>query len=110
MLYGYTFEALGLTVSRLIRVRFGIVNLPPSIKRGKMAELGEGEINMILDWVGLVTQPAVELAVDQGVCFAEEKTPAKRHLPLNNGKQSESVKGKQKSTTGVTSRGGRHKT
>ena len=48
-----TFEALGLVVSRLMRVRFGIINLPPSIKRGKMAELGEGEVNMILDWVGL---------------------------------------------------------
>ena len=51
-----TFEALGLTVSRLMRVRFGIVNLPPSIKRGKMAELGEGEVEMILDWVGLSTE------------------------------------------------------
>lgn len=48
-----TFEALGLVVSRLMRVRFGIINLPPSIKRGKMAELGEGEVNMIMDWVGL---------------------------------------------------------
>jgi 23S rRNA pseudouridine2605 synthase len=51
-----TFEALGLTVSRLMRVRFGIVNLPPSIKRGKMAELGEGEVQMILEWVGLPTE------------------------------------------------------
>lgn len=51
-----TFEALGLTVSRLMRVRFGIINLPPSIKRGKMAELGEGEVTMILDWVGLPTE------------------------------------------------------
>ena len=48
-----TFEALGLTISRLMRVRFGIVNLPSSIKRGKMAELGEEEVKMILDWVGL---------------------------------------------------------
>lgn len=51
-----TFEALGLTVSRLMRVRFGIVNLPSSIKRGKMAELGEGEVTMIMDWVGLSTE------------------------------------------------------
>ena len=43
-----------------MRVRFGIINLPPSIKRGKMAELGEGEVNMILDWVGLAAQPAEE--------------------------------------------------
>jgi 23S rRNA pseudouridine2605 synthase len=48
-----TFEALNLTVSRLMRVRFGIVNLPPSIKRGKMAELGEEEVKMMLNWVGL---------------------------------------------------------
>jgi len=51
-----TFEALNLTVSRLMRVRFGIVNLPPSIKRGKMAELGDEEVKMILAWVGLPTE------------------------------------------------------
>lgn len=48
-----TFEALGLPVSRLMRVRFGIVNLPPRIKRGMMAELGEGEVRKVLEWVGL---------------------------------------------------------
>lgn len=61
-----TFEALGLPVSRLMRVRFGIVNLPPSIKRGKMAELGEGEVRMILDWVGLpadIPEPPVQARV-----------------------------------------------
>lgn len=48
-----TFEALGLPVSRLMRVRFGIINLPPRIKRGMMAELGDGEVRKILKWVGL---------------------------------------------------------
>lgn len=48
-----TFEALGLTVSRLIRVRFGIVNLPPRIKRGMMVELGEGEVRAIMEWADL---------------------------------------------------------
>lgn len=48
-----TFEALGLPVSRLMRVRFGMINLPPRIKRGMMAELGEGEVRAILEWVGL---------------------------------------------------------
>ncbi|MGB4922700.1 MAG: pseudouridine synthase, partial [Candidatus Nitrotoga sp.] len=32
-----TFEALSLPISRLIRVRFGIVNLPPRLKRGTLA-------------------------------------------------------------------------
>ncbi|MBI4807768.1 MAG: pseudouridine synthase [Nitrosomonadales bacterium] len=48
-----TFEALGLPVSRLMRVRFGIINLPSRIKRGMMAELGEAEVREILEWVGL---------------------------------------------------------
>ena len=51
-----TFEALGLTVSRLMRVRFGIVNLPPRLKRGVLAELGAGEVTAILEWVGMPTQ------------------------------------------------------
>jgi len=46
------FEALGLTVSRLMRVRFGIVALPPALKRGTWTELKESEIRKLLDWVG----------------------------------------------------------
>src|SRR5512135_2673910 len=53
-----TFEALGLTVSRLMRVRFGIVNLPPRLKRGMLAELGPGEVKAVLDWAGMDSQTA----------------------------------------------------
>ena len=55
-----TFEALGLPISRLIRVRFGIVNLPPRLKRGTLAELGSGEVGQILDWVGMESKPVTE--------------------------------------------------
>ncbi len=55
-----TFEALGLPISRLIRVRFGIVNLPPHLKRGTLAELGTGEVSQILDWVGMESKPVTE--------------------------------------------------
>lgn len=53
-----TFEALGLTVSRLMRVRFGLINLPPRLKRGMLAELGVGEVTAILDWVDMGKPPA----------------------------------------------------
>jgi 23S rRNA pseudouridine2605 synthase len=55
-----TFEALSLPISRLIRVRFGIVNLPPRLKRGTLAELGTGEVTQILDWVGMESKPVTE--------------------------------------------------
>lgn len=45
------FEALGLTVSRLMRVRFGVVELPPRLKRGQVSSLPAGEVKQLLDWL-----------------------------------------------------------
>ena len=63
-----TFDALGLPVSRLMRIRFGIINLPPRLKRGMTAELGEGEVAQVLDWAGITTDS------DE----AQQDTPAPR--------------------------------
>lgn len=49
------FEALHLTVSRLMRVRFGPIALPSHLKRGQMRELDEAEIARLL--VALEFQP-----------------------------------------------------
>jgi 23S rRNA pseudouridine2605 synthase len=46
------FEALGITVSRLMRVRFGIVALPPALKRGIWSEMKDSEIRKLLEWAG----------------------------------------------------------
>ena len=43
------FESIGLTVSRLIRVRFGSVKLPPHLKRGKSMELSKKEVESLLE-------------------------------------------------------------
>jgi len=48
-----TFEALGLTVSRLMRVRFGVIKLPPRLKRGMVLELNESEVAHLMRWAGL---------------------------------------------------------
>ena len=50
-----TFEALKLPVSRLMRIRFGIINLPPRLKRGMCAELEVAEVTQVLDWAGAGT-------------------------------------------------------
>ncbi|OLC68857.1 MAG: hypothetical protein AUH79_02605 [Betaproteobacteria bacterium 13_1_40CM_4_64_4] len=47
------FEALGLTVSRLIRTRYGVVAMPPQLKRGQMAELEQAELARLLDAAGM---------------------------------------------------------
>ncbi len=47
------FEAVGLMVSRLMRVRFGPVSLPPRLKRGQMLALEDKEIRELLTWAEL---------------------------------------------------------
>ena len=90
-----TFEALELTISRLMRVRFGIINLPPSIKRGKMAELGEEQVMMILDWVGLTTE------------FIEKQEPARVMRPRPGKGEGKEVEPREIRTPAVNKTAGR---
>lgn len=57
------FEALGFTVSRLLRVRFGPVRLPPRLKRGMWQELEADEVRRLLEWAGI--KAAVQLRAPQ---------------------------------------------
>jgi len=47
------FEAIGLAVSRLLRVRYGRVAMPPQLKRGEVMELELHEVNALLRSAGL---------------------------------------------------------
>jgi len=51
------FEHLGLTVSRLIRVRYGPIALPPRLKRGMREELAEPDVAALMQWCGLEKAP-----------------------------------------------------
>ncbi|MDH2915751.1 MAG: pseudouridine synthase [Gallionella sp.] len=75
-----TFEALELPVSRLMRVRFGIVNLPPRIKRGMMTELGENEVRGILEWVGLPAGYVRQLPENERIKKLSRVRPRKNEL------------------------------
>jgi 23S rRNA pseudouridine2605 synthase len=47
------FEAVGLTVSRLIRTRYGAMTLPRGLKRGRWEELDENAVRDLLNLSGL---------------------------------------------------------
>jgi 23S rRNA pseudouridine2605 synthase len=47
------FEAIGLTVSRLIRTRYGALVLPPNLKRGRWEEMDEHAVRDLLKISGL---------------------------------------------------------
>ena len=47
------FEALGLTVSRLIRTRYGTIAMPSQVKRGQALELTAEEVTAVLSAAGM---------------------------------------------------------
>jgi 23S rRNA pseudouridine2605 synthase len=52
------FEKLGYTVSRLIRVRFGVIELPSQLRRGQSVELSAPELARLTDWLSQPVRPA----------------------------------------------------
>jgi len=47
------FEAVGVVVSRLIRVRYGPFLLPRQLKRGHYAELSDAEVRKLMSDFGM---------------------------------------------------------
>ncbi len=54
------FEKLGFTISRLMRVRYGNLALPPRLKRNQCYELSGDETQRLLAWLAAVPQPPRE--------------------------------------------------
>ena len=51
------FEHFGLTVSRLTRIRFGPIVLPPQLRRGQKMELDEDLVARVLEWAEMKPSP-----------------------------------------------------
>lgn len=55
------FEHFGLTVSRLTRVRFGPIALPPQLRRGQKMELEDDLVARVLEWAEMAPSPRRQL-------------------------------------------------
>jgi len=51
------FEHFGLTVSRLTRIRFGPIALPPQLRRGQKMELDDDLVARVMEWAGMAAGP-----------------------------------------------------
>jgi len=75
------FEAVGVTVSRLTRVRYGPLTLPSDLPRGRWRELRAGEIRGLMDAVGLEPEAPLAEAADKNVLSKKsgsKKTASKK--------------------------------
>jgi len=60
-------ETVGLMVSRLMRVRFGSVELPSHVKRGMVREMEEEQVQELLAFAGMNEPPPSENGSDEDV-------------------------------------------
>lgn len=58
------FTAVGVTVSRLMRIRYGPIILPPRLKRGQCYELAPGEVQALLKALEGQPDEAIEWALE----------------------------------------------
>ncbi len=79
------FEALGLTVSRLIRTRFGPVAMPSRVKRGQTLELTTDEVGTVLATAGMKSAAPIPRPGN--------RPPGKGHGPQGRGQQDRGQRG-----------------
>ncbi|MFC0169326.1 pseudouridine synthase [Pseudoduganella danionis] len=78
------FEAIGLTVSRLIRTRYGAMTLPSSLKRGRWEELEENAVRAMMSAYGVekkATDGAAAPAGQRGGKGPQQAKPAQNKGP-----------------------------
>jgi len=66
------FEAAGVTVSRLMRVRYGPVQLPPRLKRGMTMELDPAEVALLLKQISPARVALKPIATEEESMEAEQ--------------------------------------
>lgn len=99
------FEAVGLTVSRLIRTRYGAMTLPQTLKRGRWEELEENAVRNLMAACGLEKQAGEAKSGNQGNGGHAGKS--QNNGPRGNGMQNKGPqKGRQGGSFGNGGNGG----
>ena len=75
------FDAVGLRVSRLMRVRFGVVSLPFGLRRGTWREVDEERTGAILEWSATLVRPGPELPPARPAAVKPGAGPARAGKP-----------------------------
>ncbi|QBE62804.1 23S rRNA pseudouridine(2605) synthase RluB [Pseudoduganella lutea] len=78
------FEAVGLTVSRLIRTRYGALTLPSNLKRGRWEEMEENTVRDLMAFVGVEKKAA---GGEKKPGQPGERTGNERHAGERNGNE-----------------------
>jgi 23S rRNA pseudouridine2605 synthase len=84
-------EAVGVQVSRLIRVRYGDIPLPKGLPRGGYTELDLAQTNYLRELVGLTPETASKVAVEKDrrrMKANQIRRAVKRHSQVSGNRQT----------------------
>jgi 23S rRNA pseudouridine2605 synthase len=88
------FEAVGLTVSRLIRTRYGAMTLPTGLKRGRWEELEENDVRNFMGAFGIEKKGGAGQGPSQGAGGQKPKQgQAGKERGGNRGRDEDSGRG-----------------
>lgn len=88
-------ESQGMQVSRLIRVRYGQLNLPKSLPKGGWTELPLREVNLLLSSVGLDAETETKVKADKRPARTQNlriRRSVKKHQIKQNGERKKARK------------------
>jgi len=88
------FEAIGLTVSRLIRTRYGAMTLPSSLKRGRWEELEENQVRDMLAVYGVEKKGGADGAAVAGAAPARTGKGPQARPAQNKGPEKRPQRGR----------------
>jgi len=92
-------EAVGVQVSRLMRVRYGDINLPKGLPRGGWMEMDLAAVNYLRSLVGMDDETVTKLAVEKDrrrTKANQIRRAVKRHTQVSgNGRRNSSSGGKR---------------
>jgi 23S rRNA pseudouridine2605 synthase len=71
-------EAVGVTVSRLIRIRYGAITLPRNLPRGAWRDATDGELKLLLDVAGIQSNEAETEKASKASRRSPRKTLSRR--------------------------------
>lgn len=97
------FDAVGLTVNRLIRVRYGAIVLPRGLKRGVWVELGESDVRAVKSLAGMDRQ---EFGQSQGQGQGQGQGRGGKNQPRGQQGQGQGQQGQQGFKSKQGGRGG----
>ncbi len=85
-------EAIGVQVSRLIRVRYGNVIMPKSLRKGRVKDLDAADIKQLTESVGLEIEPETRRTVKKQAPIRRKKVTRKKTGKAAAGKKRSMLK------------------